>query len=794
MSDDEKGGHRNLENQKGRLFSFESDAYPASPFYVVEFNGTEAINAPYQFSLTLGSTQGDIDLEKILANPARFTMTFGGGSRIFRGEVIEADLVHFENNLFYFQFTFVSRFWNLGLTTLNEVYNGKSVKEIVESVLKEAGFTEADYAMELQSTYPALDFQFQYQESRLDFIHRLIEREGIYYYHREEKSGEKIVFTDSKTTHKKLDDPVYYRSDSDASVDADFPAFASLISKTRRIPKTYTGRDFDYGAATVAMEATASIDAENDGEILHVGGMLTGPKEKDVTKTPSNSERAKTLVDRWKEMMLCHRTLYHGEGTAHPVRPGVKVTVKSHFRDAMNKTYLPLSVSHKGSQTGIGFVDGRHALWRGSEKPFYRNDVLMIDGDTQFRPEHNTPKPVIAGTIPAFIDGAGDGVTAEVDSVGRYKVKFPYAKKTDRGPMKSSCWLRLATPYAGSDHGMHFPLHKGAEVAVAFFEGDPDRPYIAAALPDSVNPSVVTSANPAEARLMTGGQNLLSFVDTATKQRILLHSPTGESWVRVGSTHEDPHSHDPLLATKEKKEGEEANEEKPEGGIALDTEKDYRLFVKKNQYETTEGKRTTETTGANSETYKGGSTETYESCDLNQNIEHGRQNVDVTGNKALDDRLKTFRDNVKSSRDGLQSAAGGFKGFAIATAITGTLAAVAVLAAPFAAVASAGLVGGMIVGGFYLGMATAVSVVGGAITAAVYRSKREEHIKKVKEEITSLRTALKSAKGVYELKTPVRDVEVEALDHLEVGTATNPGQQVTKIEGEPVHRDQSRPD
>ena len=101
-----------------------------------------------------------------------------------------------------------------------------------------------------------------------------------------------------------------------------------------------------------------------------------------------------------------------------------------------------------------------------------------------FRPKV-PPKPIIAGTLPARLSSPErNDRYAEIDLEGRYRVRFLFDRDTWK-PGQESTWLRLARPYGGDTHGLHLPMLAGTEVAVAFEQGDPDRPYIAHALHDS---------------------------------------------------------------------------------------------------------------------------------------------------------------------------------------------------------------------------------------------------------------------------------------------------------------------
>jgi len=121
----------------------------------------------------------------------------------------------------------------------------------------------------------------------------------------------------------------------------------------------------------------------------------------------------------------------------------------------------------------------------------------------------------------ARIDAESSGEYADLDSQGRYKVVLPFDLSGRRGG-KASAWLRMAQPYAGSNHGMHFPLHKGTEVLLTFIDGDPDRPIIAAAVPNPETPSVVNDQSLARAGFVTPGGGCLVADDTAGKEQIAI--------------------------------------------------------------------------------------------------------------------------------------------------------------------------------------------------------------------------------------------------------------------------------
>ena len=128
----------------------------------------------------------------------------------------------------------------------------------------------------------------------------------------------------------------------------------------------------------------------------------------------------------------------------------------------------------------------------------------------------------------------------KLDEQGRYKVRMPFDINEEHREGKASSFVRMVQPYAGSDHGMHFPLHKGTEVLLTFIDGDPDRPVISGAIPNPETPSPVKAENQTMAGIRTAGQNKIAIEDRDGNQRILLQTPTDNTWIRMGTPNDPP--------------------------------------------------------------------------------------------------------------------------------------------------------------------------------------------------------------------------------------------------------------
>ena len=147
-----------------------------------------------------------------------------------------------------------------------------------------------------------------------------------------------------------------------------------------------------------------------------------------------------------------------------------------------------------------------------AEQGRFTTSFEAILADVPFRPERKTPWPRISGVVQAIVEAEGSGKFAELNEYGEYKIQFPFSL-TRKKSQKGSGWVRLATPLAGSDNGIHFPLHKDTEVLVAFLGGDPDQPVIVGALHNSEGRNLVSNKNPESSIIRTFGGTVLMIND-----------------------------------------------------------------------------------------------------------------------------------------------------------------------------------------------------------------------------------------------------------------------------------------
>jgi len=479
-------------------------------FRVIRFHGEEEISQPFRFEIELVSDNADIDADEMLQWPALLTLERDGKRRMIHGVLAEFEQQHETSlDLHFYRAVLVPRLWLLSMSQQNQIYQDKSVPEIVEEELKgskdkgpaglaAANLTTKDFELRLTRKYQKREYVVQYRESDLNFISRLMEHEGIFYFFEHDDEKEKIIITDDNIHFSAIagETTIPYHSPS-GMVIAEEESIRALSCRHRRMPKKLILKDYNYRTPHVPLQGEADVDGKGHGLISEYGNHF---------KTP---EEGVALAKIRAEEIRCRQAVFRGEGDCSIFLPGHRYTLEGHFRKDFNREYVITGVEHDGTQpvagvSGLGNNEGDHLT--------YRNTFTTIASDVPFRPERKTPKPRMYGIMNAHVDAALLKDRAEIDNQGRYKVIMPF-DLSGSGEGKASRFVRMAQPYGGGSHGMHFPLHKDVEVIWTCIDGDPDRPIIVGTVPNPLNPSVVTADNSTKNVIKTASGSFLEFND-----------------------------------------------------------------------------------------------------------------------------------------------------------------------------------------------------------------------------------------------------------------------------------------
>ncbi|HEX5052276.1 MAG TPA: type VI secretion system tip protein TssI/VgrG [Planctomycetota bacterium] len=526
-------------NFKNQALTLHSDALPENTLMVTRLVGEERLSGLFRFELDLLCQDTELDLEAVLYAPARLGIevavpmsggSFGSTTRQIAGVFADFEMQEEGQGWVKYRAVLVPKLWQLTRTHRSRIFMGKAIDELVAAVLEADGLDPTvDFEFQLsrqggeasspaRAVYPQHEYVVQYEESDWDFVARWLEHEGVYFHfvNDDAKQGdEKVVFADTVSAYasSSFDSTFPYRPESSGK-GAESDRFGaeevySFRCRQTRLPEKVTVNDYNW--RTPSAELLFSVDVRKNG---------TGHQTEynDHFKT---EDQGVALAEVRAEELACRARWFRGESSCRTFRPGATFTLEEHFRDELNDSYLLVEVRHEAEQ----MISLESSTVTGVK---YSNTFQAIPATQCFRPERTTPWPSIKGVMHAKIDAEGDGKYAELDALGRYKLTIPFDEhRKDSKPGKASRWVRMAQPYAGPSSGMHFPLLKGTEVLLTHIDGDPDRPIIAAAVPNPETESPSTGANRTRNSIRTASGNVMQIDDDENASGFVFRDATG---------------------------------------------------------------------------------------------------------------------------------------------------------------------------------------------------------------------------------------------------------------------------
>jgi len=389
------------------------------------------------------------------------------------------------------------------------------------------GDRDVELRLENPSYYAPIEHLCQYRESHLDFVARRLEAEGLYYHfeHAEGGDAELLVISDSRSFLTPLSQegvrftPV---GDDDTSTVEGLRTFEYECSAR---PDGARTRGSDYLSPGLDV-AGASLRGESPFVV----------RELESSRAPRDAARHARVM---AEQQAAREAVVRGEGRSYELCAGYSFDFEDH--PLLAGEYLATAVTVEGFDLA-GHRDLAARL--GFRGEVFHASVEAIPAAVQFRPERVTPVPVVHGHELGVVRGAARGseagLYAHLDQHGRYLVRLRFddhdAKDTP------SARMRMAQSHAGANGaGLHMPLRDGAEVLVGFLRGDPDLPYVAAAVPDAHTPSPVTRENATKNVLQTGGGNRITMEDQQGAEYIKLATPYNNTVFHIGAPHNPQH-------------------------------------------------------------------------------------------------------------------------------------------------------------------------------------------------------------------------------------------------------------
>ena len=496
-------------------FYFEASRLPEDTFKVSRFSGTEALSEPFAFELKLVSEDAHLDFAAVINQPAVFTMMRGDTPIPVAGIVTDfAQAGRAGENIAY-QATLRPRLWRLSLTYQSRIFQNLMVEEILRAVFEEAGLASDDVRFELNEDYEPREYCVQFQETDLNFVSRLMEYEGLYYFFEHDDGRDVLVITDHRGSQPSIPSPA----------DLYFHEGAGMVGERKETVKLFvcreqlvTGKvqlkDYNYRTPETNLMVESQLNAEMPGMRYEYGEHF------------QDTDQGRRLATVRNEEMECRRRVMRGTSDCPALMSGRFFELKNHFRDDLDGEYLVTGITHEGG--GLGDMsmqwDSADGDAEGGDagELVYRNRFFCIPVDVQFRPERTTPKPKAPGIMTARIESAG-GDYAYIDAEGHYRAKMHF-DTSDQSDGTASLPIRMNQPHAGADYGIHFPNHAGAEMLIACENGDIDRPVALGAVPNPSNTSPAVSENRMQNVVRTNAGNQLIMDDTIDKAQVQLNS------------------------------------------------------------------------------------------------------------------------------------------------------------------------------------------------------------------------------------------------------------------------------
>ncbi|RUT37605.1 type VI secretion system tip protein VgrG [Pseudomonas sp. PAMC 29040] len=506
---------------------------------VLDFEGSEGLSEVFNYRIEFTCSDLDIAAQTLLGQQASFSLfgapptrgypAFGlpetGPLRVLNGVVSGFKRLSGSRDEGRYQITLEPRLALLGRGRQFRIYQYQTVPEIVESILRSRhDFRGQDFFFNLVREYPKRLQVLQYDESDLAFISRLLAEVGIWYrFTRDERLNIDVVEFHDHQRFYQFDVEVDYLAPSGMS-SSGHDSVWGLQSSHQVVERHVNIRAYD------PRNIHARLDGELDqtrgaggtyGEAYHYAEPYTEMGDRYAFDEDLQTESGYFYARIRHERYLNSRTRLSGISSSVTLAPGQVLTING----GPPQAFLPRIV--------ITRVITRAARDRSLEVSF---EAIPYSQTLCFRPPLE-PKPQIAGTVPARVTSPQQHYPyAHIDLEGRYKVNFLFDRDSWK-PGAESLWLRLARPYAGDTHGLHLPLIAGTEVAVAFEQGDPDRPYIAHALHDNQHPDHVTLGKRDYTRnvLRTSANNKLRMEDLRGQEHIKLSTEhSGKSQLNLG--------------------------------------------------------------------------------------------------------------------------------------------------------------------------------------------------------------------------------------------------------------------
>lgn len=419
-----------------------------------------------------------------------------------------------KRGLYGYKAEIVPWLWFLDKRTNCRVYQNQNVQQIIEAVLGELGFN--DYVFSLSEEHAPMEYCVQYQESDFQFISRLMEQEGIFYFFEHLADKHILHIVDNAAAYQTLEDETLEHSSGSRGKQY----INAWQHKFQYCSGAFAQTDFNFENPNHSLltETPTSVKLKNNAalELFDFPGNYRDTQQ----------GQSLTRLRMQQEEMAYENIVAHSN--IHQLELGRKFKLRSDENTADNrKQFVITRIDHYGFDGS--YLDEKDQA-DATSSTSYSNQFSCIPAAITFRAPCQVKKPRIDGVQTAVVVGkAGDEIYT--DKYGRIKLQFHWDRYGSKNE-ESSCWVRVATPWAGTKWGTLNIPRVGQEVVVTFVNGDPDQPLVIGGvynsahmppvnLPDGKNYAGIKSRS---AKGDSSSFNEMSIDDTKGSEQLKFHA------------------------------------------------------------------------------------------------------------------------------------------------------------------------------------------------------------------------------------------------------------------------------
>ncbi len=497
---------------------------PLSPdaLTLIRMTGRERLGRLSKFDVELVGRDESVPFADLLGKDMTVEMELPDGSvRRFHGLVTRFAQVGSEGRRVLYRASLAPWLWFLSRTADCRVFQGASAPDIVMGVFRELGFT--DFRDDLTRSYAPRVYCVQYRETDLNFVSRLMEEEGIYYFFEHSEGKHTLVLSDSLSAHSPSEEGAEIPFSPQVEASQREEARITQWQQVKAVePGAIVLNDYNFEAPRANQRVTCANPkdhAHGEFEVYDYPGLYTDPA------------RGDSLAQARLEEYHTRSHVVRGAGTARGLATGRLFTLTQHPREDQNVEHLvtatEFTVSNPELESGLP-----------DDAPVYSVRFEAIPSRQRYVTPRMARRPFVQGPQTAVVVGkAGEEIWT--DQHGRVKVQFHW-DRYGKNDENSSCWVRVSQPWAGKGWGAVAIPRIGQEVIVDFLEGDPDQPIIVGrvynadnmppyALPDNKTQTGIKS------RSSKGGSadnfNEIRFEDLKGDELVYIHAEKNQTIV-----------------------------------------------------------------------------------------------------------------------------------------------------------------------------------------------------------------------------------------------------------------------